>query len=104
MTNGNDWLLWLIILGAGLLFLFVPQWLARRRQAQRVAEFAPGDLVITIGGFLGVLKEIDLEENVAILKLAEDLEVEILPGALSRKLVPEIPEGPEGPEEPTDVA
>jgi preprotein translocase subunit YajC len=66
--------------------LFVPQWLSRRKQAQRLAGFEVGEHVITVGGFIGTLTHIDLEENVARLRLAEGVEVEVVPGALSRKL------------------
>ncbi len=85
----DDTLWWIIIPILALVFLMLPQWLARRRQAQRVAAFEPGEKVITIGGFIGVLTYIDLEENVARLRLAENVEVEVVPGAISRKLVPE---------------
>ncbi|MGC9400757.1 MAG: preprotein translocase subunit YajC [Anaerolineae bacterium] len=85
MENGELWW-WLIILGAGVLVLFVPQWLSRRKQAQRLAEFESGDRVVTIGGFIGTLTYINLEENVARLQLADNVEAEIVPGALSRRL------------------
>ena len=88
MGNGQLWW-WLIILVGGVLILFVPQWLSRRKQAQRLAGFEPGDRVITVGGFIGTLTHIDLEENVAQVRLAEGVEVEVVPGALSRKLVSE---------------
>lgn len=88
-TGGGETLWWFLILALAVLALFVPQWLARRRQAKRVAEFESGDQVITIGGFIGKLTHIDLEENVARLELAEGVEVEVVPGAISRKLIPE---------------
>ncbi|MEA3309113.1 MAG: preprotein translocase subunit YajC [Chloroflexota bacterium] len=86
MGNGNT-IWWLVILAGGALFLFLPQWLSRRKQARRLAAFEVGDQVITIGGFIGTLTAIDLEENVARLRLAAGVEVELVPGALSRKLV-----------------
>jgi len=88
MGNGELWW-WLVILAAGVLVLFVPQWLSRRKQAQRLAGFEVGERVITVGGFIGTVTYIDLEENVARLRLAEGIEVEVVPGALSRKLVSE---------------
>jgi preprotein translocase subunit YajC len=62
-------------------------------------EFEVGDQVITIGGIIGTLTAIDLEENVAQLRIAEGVEVELVPGALGRKLVPETEEGREGAEQ-----
>ncbi len=88
MGNGELWW-WLLILGAGVLFLFVPQWLSRRKQAQRLEGFEVGEQVITVGGFIGTLTHIDLEENMARLRLAEGIEVHVVPGALSRKLAAE---------------
>jgi preprotein translocase subunit YajC len=86
----GDTVLWIVLLGLGVLFLFLPQWLSRRRQSQKMATFEPGDHIITAGGFIGTLTYINLEENVARLLLTEGVEVEIVPGALARKLVVEV--------------
>ncbi len=77
---------WLFLILLALAFLFLPQWFARRRRKQRIAQFAVGDRVITIGGFIGTLTALDLEANVARLRLADGVEVEIVPGALGQKL------------------
>jgi preprotein translocase subunit YajC len=42
---------------------------------------------MTIGGFIGELTYIDFDANLARIKLTEDLEVKILPGAISGKRV-----------------
>jgi preprotein translocase subunit YajC len=86
LTGSSETLWWIFILGLSVVFLFLPQWLARRRQAQRVAAFELGDRVITIGGFIGSLAAIDREAGIAHLRLAEGVEVEILLEAISRKL------------------
>ncbi|MFP4343190.1 MAG: preprotein translocase subunit YajC [Anaerolineales bacterium] len=86
----GDTVLWIVLLGLGVLFLFLPQWLARRRQSQKVMTFESGDHVITVGGFVGTLTYINPDENVARLLLTEGVEVEIVPGALARKLVVEV--------------
>ncbi len=79
---------WLLLILMALAFLVLPQWMARRRQQKKLTQFAVGDRVITIGGFIGTLTALDVEENVARLRLAEGVEVEIVPGALGRKLIP----------------
>ncbi len=101
MGNGDLWM-WLLLLGVGVLILFVPQWLSRRKRSQRLMEFEVGDMVITIGGIIGTLTALDLEENVAQLRIAEGVEIEVVPGALGRKLGPEEEGEEDG--EPTEEA
>jgi preprotein translocase subunit YajC len=60
---------------------------ARRRQRKREDELQVGDQVITIGGFIGELTFIDFDANLARIKLTEDLEVKIVPGAIRGKRV-----------------
>ncbi len=76
------WVIVIVALGA---FLILPQYMARRRQKQRERDLRVGDTVLTIGGFIGELTALDLEANVARLKLAEGIEVRIVPGAISGK-------------------
>ena len=82
-----DWSFWLIMIVALLVFLVLPQWMARRRQKQREADLAVGDTVVTIGGFIGKLTLFDMEHNLAKIELAEGLELRILPGAIRGKHV-----------------
>ena len=72
-----------------VVFFYVPQWMARRRQRQRHQELAVGDRVLTVGGFLGTLTYYDPEEDVARIRLADGVEVEILPGAIRGKYAPD---------------
>ena len=76
---------WVVVIGGLLLFLFLPQWMARRRQRKREEDLRIGDVVITIGGLIGDLTYIDHEANLARLRLAEGVEIRILPGAISGK-------------------
>ena len=73
-----------VIVGLGV-FLFLPQWMARRRQKQREANLKVGDRVVTVGGFIGEITHLDFEANVARIKLAEDIELSIVPGAIGGK-------------------
>ncbi|MFN2108913.1 MAG: preprotein translocase subunit YajC [Anaerolineae bacterium] len=88
MGQAADWVFWIVMLGLIIVFLYVPQWMARRRRQQREQELAVGDRVITIGGFIGTLTRYDREANVARIRLAEGLEVDILPSAIGGKHVP----------------
>lgn len=82
---GTDWTFWVILLVALGVFAVLPQWMARRRQAKREEELEVGDQVMTIGGFLGTLTYINFDDNLARIRLAEGVEVEILAGAISGK-------------------
>jgi preprotein translocase YajC subunit len=85
MGNGNDVLFWGILIAAMVVFLFLPQWMNRRRQKKREQDLRVGDRVMTIGGFIGELTYIDFEANLARIRLAEGIEVSLLPGAISGK-------------------
>jgi preprotein translocase YajC subunit len=93
MENGMDWLFWAILIVGALAFLYVPQFLARRRQKKRESELAVGDRIMTIGGFVGTLTYIDFDDNIAHVKLADGVEVEMVPGAINGKRQDESPSG-----------
>ncbi len=76
---------WIIVIVALGVFLVLPQFMARRRQKRREQDLRVGDTVITIGGFIGELVALDFPTNVARIKLAEGVEVRIVPGAISGK-------------------
>ncbi len=82
----EDALFWILIIGMAFVFLFFPQWQMRRRQQKKMAELVVGDRIVTIGGFIGTLTALDLEQDRARLKLADGVEVEIVTGAIGRKL------------------
>ena len=88
MGQGTDWLFWIVMMVLIIVFLYVPQWMSRRRRQQQEKELAVGDRVITIGGFIGTLTRYDREANIACVRLAEGVEVDILPGAISGKHAP----------------
>ncbi|HQE92248.1 MAG TPA: preprotein translocase subunit YajC [Anaerolineae bacterium] len=88
MGQGTDWTFWIIAMLLIIVFFYVPQWASRRRRRQQEKELAVGDRVITIGGFIGTLTRYDPEANIARIRLAEGVEVDILPGAISSKQVP----------------
>lgn len=76
----------MLILLVGLMaMMIVPQLLNRRKQKKREAELQPGDKIMTIGGFIGELVYINFEENLARVKLADGVVVELITGAISGK-------------------
>lgn len=82
----QDALFWIMIIALAVVFLFLPQWQMRKRQQKKMTELAVGDRIVTIGGFIGTLTALDWEQDRAKLKLADGVEVEIVTGAIGRKL------------------
>ena len=64
--------------------MFLPQFQARRRREKQMAALSVGDEVMTVGGIVGTLTEIDAEENLARLEVAPGVEIQILMAAISR--------------------
>lgn len=95
----TDWWFWLILIVAMVAFLALPQWMARRRQRRREEDLKIGDAVLTIGGLMGEITYLDFEANLARIKLAEGVEIGILPGAISGKRAPTGPVAAEQEEE-----
>jgi preprotein translocase YajC subunit len=85
MDQGSGLLFWGVLIVVMLVLTLLPRWMNRRRMNQRKAELQVGDRVLTIGGLIGELTHIDFEENIARLKLAESVEIQIVPGAISGK-------------------
>lgn len=85
MGQNSDWFFWAVVFVALVIFIFLPQITARRRRRKREEDLQVGDQVMTIGGFMGELTYLDFDANLARIKLAEGVEVKILPGAISGK-------------------
>ena len=90
MAQNTDWLFWIVLIVMVIVLFYAPQWMARRRQRQREQELEIGDRVLTAGGFLGTLTHFDPAANLARIRFAEGVEVEILPGAIRGKYVPDV--------------
>ena len=80
----------IIILLAGYWSLVTfPKQRAYKKHIQYVQTLDVGDEIITFGGLVGTITEIDEEIGLAKLKLAENLEVKILVAALQQPYDPE---------------
>lgn len=78
-----------IILLAGYWSLVTfPKQRAYKKHVQYVQTLDVGDEIITFGGLVGTITEIDEEVGLAKLKLAENLEVKILVAALQQPYDP----------------
>jgi len=81
----------IVILTVGLVllsvFMFLPQWQARRRRQKQIAELHVGDEVITVGGIIGKLTYFDAEEKRARIEIAPGVEMQVVLNAISRALI-----------------
>jgi preprotein translocase subunit YajC len=63
------------------LLVVLPQRRRRQQQAQLLADLQPGDEVLTIGGILGRVRE--LEDEVVVLEIAPDTAVRVAKSAVT---------------------
>ncbi|MDF1515387.1 MAG: preprotein translocase subunit YajC [Anaerolineae bacterium] len=85
METGGGWFFWVILIVASLAFMFIPQYLARNRRKKQERDLEVGDRIMTIGGFIGDLVYINHKTNLARIKLADGVVVDMIPGAISGK-------------------
>jgi len=88
-----------IIFIVGLLVLFwlliaLPQRRRRQQQAALLGELAPGDEVLTLGGILGTVRE--LNEHEVVLEIAPETRVRVAKTAITGRIEPDA--------EPTETA
>ncbi len=77
-----------IILGIGLVVLialmFWPQLQARRRRQQQLDQLRIGDEVVTVGGIIGTLAEVNRDENRAAIEVAPGVRIQVLLAAIGQ--------------------
>jgi preprotein translocase subunit YajC len=91
-----------LIFLVGMIILFwllivMPQRRRRRQQEELVGELEPGDDVLTIGGLLGVVREVS--EHEVVLEIAPDTRVRVAKSAVTGRMEPDV-EATETPETP----
>jgi len=92
MPQGSSDSTFLLLMVAGMVILMIlPQWISRRRQKRREETLAVGDSIVTIGGLLGTITYINFEENLARIRIADGVEIRILPGAISGRREDQVP-------------
>ena len=67
------------------MFLIRPQQKRAKEQQALVRSLAPGDEVLLNSGIHGVVKEVEEENGVIWLEVAQDLELKVLGTAVDRK-------------------
>lgn len=67
-------------------FMFLPQWQARRRRQQQMNAMQVGDQVMTVGGIIGKLTYLDTDENRARVEIAPGVEITLVVAGISRPI------------------
>ena len=75
-----------ILIGLALLsvFMFLPQWQARRRRQKQITAMQVGDEVMTVGGIIGKLTYFDADENRARVEIAPGVEITLVTAGVNR--------------------
>jgi preprotein translocase subunit YajC len=87
--NANPLVTFAPLLLLGLVFYFLlirPQQRRARAQQSLLRSIEVGDEVVTGGGIFGHVVDIDDEEDVVTLQIADDVQIKILRGGIGRKI------------------
>lgn len=74
----------LVLMAAYYSFVIVPRQRIFRQHNKYVRTLVVGDEVITAGGIIGTLTQMDAEHGVAYITIAEGIEIKVLSAAISR--------------------
>lgn len=77
-----------VVLGV---FMFWPQYRARRRRERQMAALSVGDEIMTVGGIIGKLTYLSTEENHARIKVAPGVEIRVVLAAISAQTPYDVP-------------
>jgi len=82
----------ILITSIALVFLLIwivvvlPQNRARKVQQEVVSDLKIGDQIVTVGGIIGKLTYLNIDEDLARIEVASGVEVRIIPAAISHPL------------------
>ncbi len=68
------------------LLIFRPQAKRQKEQKMMLEQLQKGDRILTVGGLIGTIVGVREKENVLIVKIAENVKVEMMRHAIARKL------------------
>lgn len=86
-VSGLGMLLPIVLIFLIMYFLMIrPQQKKQRQHQLMLQSLKKGDRVVTSGGFLATVLNIKEQENIVVLKLAENVKVEIQKGAIAGKI------------------
>jgi preprotein translocase subunit YajC len=64
----------------------LPQRRARKTQEDIISALKVGEQVVTVGGMIGKLTQLDLDQDIARIEVASGVEIRIIPAAISHPL------------------
>ncbi len=64
----------------------LPQQRARKTQEAIISELKVGEQVVTVGGMVGKLTQLDIDKDIARLEIAPGVEIRIIPASISHPL------------------
>jgi preprotein translocase subunit YajC len=86
----------ILIVGVGYFLMIRPQQRKLRAQRELLNELEVGDEVVTAGGILAQIVDIDEDEDVVTVEVAPGTSIRMLRGGISRRLVDEVDDEDEG--------
>ncbi|HNW60604.1 MAG TPA: preprotein translocase subunit YajC [bacterium] len=66
--------------------MFRPQAKKQKEMSRMIDALQKGDRIVTIGGIYGVVQGIKEKENIIVVKIADNVKIEIAKTAIARKL------------------
>jgi len=94
----------ILIVGVGYFLMIRPQQRKLRAQRELLNALEVGDEVVTAGGILGQIVDIDDDEDVVTVEIAPGTSIRMLRGGISRRLVDEVEDEDEGDDDDLDEA
>lgn len=81
--NSSTLIVWLIPIGF-LVFMMWQQSRQRKRQLEMVEALVPGDRIVTVGGVIGTVREV--EADIVRLEVGDGVVLTIVKGAISGRV------------------
>ncbi|MDZ7373630.1 MAG: preprotein translocase subunit YajC [candidate division KSB1 bacterium] len=80
------WLPIILIILIMYFLIFRPQAKRQKEHQKMLASIQKGDRIVTVGGIYGTVVGIKEKENILIVKIAENVKIELARGSVARKL------------------
>lgn len=85
--GGSSMLLFLVLMFAAMYFLMIaPQRKRQKAHQKMISELQTGDKVLTIGGIIGVITNVDNDAKTFTVKVSDNTKIEFLKSAIQDKL------------------